>query len=68
LKLTIDAVDFAKKQDLRVMYVTEDTTPTHPEIVDQLYRAAIEHGASRVVVCDTVGHSTPTGVRNPSGS
>jgi len=45
------------------MYVTEDTTRTHPEIVDQLYRAAIEHGASRVVVCDTVGHSTPNGVR-----
>jgi 2-isopropylmalate synthase len=63
LKLTIDAVEFAKKQNLRVMYVTEDTTRTHPEIVDQLYRAAIEHGASRVVVCDTVGHSTPNGVR-----
>jgi len=63
LKLTIDAVKFAKSQNLRVMYVTEDTTRTHPEIVDQLYRAAIEHGASRVVVCDTVGHSTPNGVR-----
>ena len=64
LKLTIDAVEYAKKQGLRVMYVTEDTTRTHPEIVDQLYRAAIEHGATRVVVCDTVGHSTPHGVRN----
>lgn len=63
LKLTIDAVSFAKKQGLRVMYVTEDTSRTHPHIVDQLYRAAIEHGASRVVVCDTVGHSTPHGVR-----
>ncbi|MCG3134185.1 MAG: 2-isopropylmalate synthase [Planctomycetes bacterium] len=63
LKLTIDAVTFAKKEGLRVMYVTEDTTRTHPDIVDQLYRAAIEHGASRVVVCDTVGHSTPNGVR-----
>jgi isopropylmalate/homocitrate/citramalate synthase len=64
LKYTIDAVELAKKENLRVMYVTEDTTRTHPEIVDQLYRAAIEHGATRVVVCDTVGHSTPTGVRN----
>ena len=62
LKLTIDAVTFAKAQGLRVMYVTEDTTRTHPEIVDQLYRAAIEHGATRVVVCDTVGHATPHGV------
>jgi 2-isopropylmalate synthase len=63
LQLTIDAVEFAKKHELRVMYVTEDTTRTHPQIVDQLYRAAIDHGAERVVVCDTVGHSTPHGVR-----
>lgn len=63
LKLTIDAVTFAKAQGLRVMYVTEDTTRTHPDVVDQLYRAAIEHGATRVVVCDTVGHATPHGVR-----
>jgi isopropylmalate/homocitrate/citramalate synthase len=63
LKLTIDAVEFATKQGLRVMYVTEDTTRTHPHIVDQLYRAAIEHGAQRVVVCDTVGHATPHGTR-----
>jgi len=63
LKLTIDAVEFAKRNELRVMYVTEDTTRTHPDIVDQLYRAAIEHGATRVVVCDTVGHATPHGVR-----
>ncbi len=63
LRLTIDAVEFARRHELRVMYVTEDTTRTHPDIVDQLYRAAIEHGAARVVVCDTVGHSTPNGVR-----
>lgn len=63
LKLTIDAVTFAKSQGLRVMYVTEDTTRTHPDVVSQLYRAAIEHGATRVVVCDTVGHATPHGVR-----
>ncbi|MCE9638334.1 MAG: LeuA family protein [Planctomycetes bacterium] len=63
LKLTIDAVTFAKNQGLRVMYVTEDTTRTHPHVVDQLYRAAIEHGAQRVVVCDTVGHASPHGVR-----
>jgi 2-isopropylmalate synthase len=64
LQLTIDAVEFAKSQDLRVMYVTEDTSRAHPDVVDQLYRAAIEHGATRVVVCDTVGHSTPHGARN----
>lgn len=67
LDLTIKAVEYARSQDLRVMYVTEDTTRTHPAVVDQLYRAAIEHGAQRVVVCDTVGHSTPHGVRKLIG-
>ncbi len=63
LELTISGVEFAKSQGLRVMYVTEDTTRTHPHIIDQLYRAAIDHGATRVVVCDTVGHANPRGVR-----
>jgi len=27
-------------------------------------RAAIEHGATRLVLCDTVGHATPDGLRN----
>ena len=67
LQLTIDAVEFAKKPELRVMYVTEDTTRAHPDVVDQLYRAAIDHGATRVVVCDTCGHSTPNGVKSVVG-
>jgi 2-isopropylmalate synthase len=29
-----------------------------------LFRNAIEHGAHRLCVCDTVGHATPDGVRN----
>jgi 2-isopropylmalate synthase len=31
--------------------------------VGALYRAAIEAGAKRICVCDTVGHATPDGVR-----
>ena len=64
LKLTIDACDFCTKQGLQIMYVTEDTTRTPPSLVKQLYTAAIEHGAKRVVVCDTVGHSDPRGAWN----
>src|SRR5690606_38677212 len=44
-------------------YVTEDTTRSSPETLRQLFLAAIEHGASRLCVCDTVGHATPDGVR-----
>jgi 2-isopropylmalate synthase len=45
------------------MYVTEDTTRARPETIRKLYTAAIECGARRVVVTDTVGHATPSGVR-----
>ena len=58
------AVRFAVSEGLPVMYVTEDTTRAKPEDVEKLYTAAIEAGAKRVCVCDTVGHVTPWGVRN----
>jgi 2-isopropylmalate synthase len=58
------AVRFATAQGLPVMYVTEDTTRAKPEDVEKLYTAAIDAGAKRVCVCDTVGHATPWGVRN----
>jgi isopropylmalate/homocitrate/citramalate synthase len=45
------------------MYVTEDTTRARPEVLKQLYTLAIECGASRVCLADTVGHATPEGVR-----
>ena len=58
------AVRFAVGEGLPVMYVTEDTTRAKPEDVAKLYTAAIDAGAKRVCVCDTVGHATPWGVRN----
>jgi 2-isopropylmalate synthase len=58
------AVRFAVGEGLPVMYVTEDTTRAKPEDVEKLYTAAIDSGAKRVCVCDTVGHATPWGVRN----
>jgi len=67
LQLTIDACEFCNRHGLRIMYVTEDTTRTPPEVVKQLYTAAIEHGAKRIVVCDTVGHADPRGARELIG-
>jgi len=61
LKHTTDAVSFCVKHDLPVMYVTEDTVRARPETVKRLYTAAIEAGARRVCLCDTVGHATPAG-------
>ncbi|MFL6290292.1 MAG: LeuA family protein [Thermoanaerobaculia bacterium] len=64
LRLTRDAIDFAVKEGLPVMYVTEDTTRAAPEDLRRLYTEAVEAGARRVCVADTVGHATPNGARN----
>jgi isopropylmalate/homocitrate/citramalate synthase len=58
------AVRFAVDHGIPVMYVTEDTTRARPEDVEKLYTAAIEAGAARVCIADTVGHATPWGTRN----
>jgi isopropylmalate/homocitrate/citramalate synthase len=64
LRLTEEAVSFAVQNGLPVMYVTEDTTRSTPETIKRLFTTAIEAGARRVCVADTVGHITPRGVRN----
>ena len=60
-RLTEEAIGFAVREGLSVMYVTEDTTRADPETLRRLYSAAIRAGASRVCVADTVGHATPAG-------
>src|SRR5262245_55666899 len=67
LQLSVEAITHAVSNGLPVMYVTEDTVRTPPETVRRLFTAAIEAGASRVCICDTVGHITPWGVRNLVG-
>jgi isopropylmalate/homocitrate/citramalate synthase len=64
LRATAQAVQYAVKLGLPAMYVTEDTTRARPEVVKQLYTTAINCGARAIVVCDTVGHATPRGVRS----
>ena len=63
LRATEQAVKYARSLGLPVMYVTEDTTRARPEVIKKLYTTAIECGARAIVVCDTVGHATPRGVR-----
>ena len=63
LAVTEDAVRFAVAEGLPVMYVTEDTTRARPETLKRLYGSAIDHGARRICLADTVGHATPNGVR-----
>lgn len=63
LRATEEAVTFAVAEGLPVMYVTEDTTRARPDMLERLYRHAIDCGASRICIADTVGHATPEGVR-----
>lgn len=61
LGLVREAVAFAAGEGLPVMFVTEDTTRAKPDDLRRLYTAAVEAGARRVCVADTVGHATPAG-------
>jgi 2-isopropylmalate synthase len=63
-KRSVEAIDVGVKAGLPVAFVTEDTTRSRPEVLSTLFRAAIDHGATRLCLSDTVGHATPDGVRN----
>ena len=64
VKRSAEAIDVGVKAGLPVCYVTEDTTRSRPEVLATLFKMAIDHGASRLCLCDTVGHATPDGVHN----
>lgn len=57
------AISFARQEGLEVAFVSEDTTRSTPAHLTALFRTAVDAGASRLVLCDTVGHATPEGAR-----
>ena len=61
LRVSEEAIEFAHKNDVPVMYVTEDTTRARPETIQRLYQMAIDHEVERVCISDTVGYATPSG-------
>ena len=63
-RTTENAVNFAVRNNLPSMYVTEDTIRTDRDTVKRLYTTALRSGASALVLCDTVGHATPQGAYN----
>ncbi len=64
LRHTREAVGFAVREGLDVMYVTEDTIRARPEDLRLLLTTGIEAGAKRLCLCDTVGAAVPWGVRH----
>ncbi len=63
LRVSEEAVTFAVGEGLPVLFVTEDTVRARPETLKALYGKAIEWGARRLCLADTVGHATPAGAR-----
>jgi 2-isopropylmalate synthase len=64
LRHTREAIRFAVKEGLDVMYVTEDTVRSSPAHLRILFAEAIEAGAKRLCLCDTCGAATPEAVWN----
>jgi 2-isopropylmalate synthase len=61
LQRSASAIDAARQADLPVTFVTEDATRARPETLRALFSLAIERGAARICLCDTVGFATPEG-------
>ncbi|MEM9541300.1 MAG: 2-isopropylmalate synthase [Cyanobacteria bacterium P01_E01_bin.42] len=64
---TREAVSFAVRAGHSVTFITEDTTRSHPEVLLDLFKAALDSGAGAIALCDTVGYATPDGVCNLIG-
>ncbi len=60
---TSAAIGVLVRAGLRAAFVTEDTTRSHPDTLRALFTAALDAGATRLCLCDTVGHATPAGVQ-----
>jgi 2-isopropylmalate synthase len=63
-RYSAEAVALAVREGLATTYVTEDTTRSRPEVLAELFKLAVDHGANRLCLCDTVGHATPQGTRH----
>jgi 2-isopropylmalate synthase len=54
----------AAKANLTFCLVMEDTTRTPPDVLREVFAAGIQAGATRLCLCDTVGHSDWRGAKH----
>jgi homocitrate synthase NifV len=59
LKRIVDAVSFAKQNGITVAFFAVDGTRTDIDFLRRVYLAAVEAGASEIVVVDTIGACGP---------
>src|SRR5713226_6516921 len=62
LKRIVDAVSFAKQNGIAVAYFAVDGTRTDLDFLRRVYLAALEAGATEIVVVDTIGACGPEAV------
>ncbi|HEX9710227.1 MAG TPA: homoaconitate hydratase [Candidatus Thermoplasmatota archaeon] len=60
IEATVSSIEYAKERGIERCFVTEDTVRSDLDFVVDLYNAAIDAGAKRAVICDTVGVCTPS--------
>jgi 2-isopropylmalate synthase len=59
VQMTVDAITYAKKYFRIVTFGPEDASRTEPEFLHEIYREAIDAGATTCGFADTVGFLTP---------
>ena len=60
---TAAAIGMLARAGVPATFVTEDTTRSRPETLRAVFDVALDAGATRLCLCDTVGHATPEGAR-----
>ncbi len=63
LNIVTDCVEYAKKHGVIIDFVSEDTSRTSIDNTVKIFKTAIEAGADRVVITDTVGFLRPESMR-----
>jgi isopropylmalate/homocitrate/citramalate synthase len=62
-----EAVSYAAQSGITVAYFGVDSTRADPAFFDEVYAAAVEAGATELVVVDTIGVATPEAVHELVG-
>jgi 2-isopropylmalate synthase len=61
-KKVAQSISFSVGQGLETAFVTEDTSRTDPKTLKRIFRVALDQGATRLILTDTVGYATPSGL------
>ncbi len=58
-KKSMEGIDYAKAHGLHITFISEDTMRSYIPFVEEMISEAIEHGAERIILCDTSSVASP---------